>query len=508
MAGFLKPFIKLEAGEENAITSVTPAGIVINKIPAEIKPSMKRDRVSTTTTTGVTAPLLKSPKYMLQTSISNMPSSTTSLQWQSTLGDIKKGHLGTAISLPPNTIIKATTRPAAVGASSNSSSIGNGNNNMNAKQVLSNISAVASSIASTLTSSTTSNTPAVGSVASPVRQTFFIKREVPQRTMRGMTLNLIENNPMLHLGIQPDRLALLKRTICRTANVTHLDCCIALKKLRQNESFSLLGEYFEYSEADVESIFTRTLVKMARYLRHLIRWPDSKRYYERLKYLPLAYRRNLLHMQSLIECVETEVSETLNLGCSSYKFILCINTNCIISFISNAYRGDCDDLQLFEATNFKAAIPKYLTLCGEPGKSVPRTHSNKSRRAKVTSSTAMVDTDSLTDSADEDADLECSFPSEDRIPISKFDAQRLTGSLASMQTLKVVDGNLTSTRAPSIRVPTLNVHEPACRAQMRDMVDALRQFKMLAHCGIQQASLFSYLNEMLIVAAALNNLQR
>ncbi|KAH8358104.1 hypothetical protein KR084_002747 [Drosophila pseudotakahashii] len=483
-----KPFAKLEPG--NATVRITSGGIVLNKIP-----SMKR--VAPLTTTGATTttasagtvgyPVLKTPKYVIQPS----PSGSSGSQLQM-LGRKDSQSLGVAISsLPPNTIIKATTRPA---------------------QSAPLTPALVNSPPSTSSSSRNSihSTPTVAAdsrVSSAVRQAVFIKRELPQpqRSMRSLTLSLVEQAPLLHLGVAPEHLSLLKRHVCRSANVTHLDCCITLRKLRQNEPFALLAAHFELSESDAEDTFKRTLIKLARYLRPLIRWPDARHHNERFKHTPLDYRANLLHVRSLIECVETDVAIDLGLGSDTYKFIFCINTNgkhwlvkrtlsdfpCftgIISYVSSVFPGHCDDLQLFEASQFRDVIPKYLTLCAEPGKAVPR-----ARRSEID------------DSADEDDGQAAEEPKRS---LSKFEAQRLGGQLANQQSLNVVDGALTSKRALAVQLPTFKAQEPACRAQMRDMIDSLREFRILGHSAVQQKSLLGYLDEMIVVAAALCNLKR
>ncbi|KAH8258352.1 hypothetical protein KR038_009919, partial [Drosophila bunnanda] len=472
----------------NATIRVSAGGIVLNKIPAVIRPSMKR--AATVTTMGATgaasmttpagtvgqgmASLAKAPKYVIQATGSSAP------QWQARQD---AQGLGVAISsLPPNTIIKATTRQALVPP------IG-----------VSTLTSTTESLPSTpSTSRTTSvqNTPTVladSRVSSAVRQAVFIKRNLPlpQRSMRSLTLSLMEQSTMLHLGVAGEHLPLLKRLICRTANIAHLDCFITLRKLRQNEPFALLAQSFELSELDTEELFKRTLIKLARCLAPLIRWPDVRHHHERLKHTPLEYRANLLHLRSMIECVETDVAEDLRWdSSSSYKFILCFDTNGVISYVSSAYPGRCDDLQLFEASKFRDIIPKYLTLCAEPGKAVPRV-----RKAEPEY-----------DSGDE---LDYPLPPDGPKPsLSKFEAQQLGGKLANQQSLSVVDGALTSKRAPSIQLPTLRVQEQTCRAQMRDMIDNFREFRILGHSAIQKKSLLGYLDEMIIVAAALSNLKR
>lgn len=214
-------------------------------------------------------------------------------------------------SLPPNTIIQATSATAGGGNSGNSSST------------------IATAVPIIQSNGTTFSALNAQTGTTLVRRpTIYIKREVPKRTIRSVTLELIEKNPYVHLGVASNRLPLLKNIICTTANVSLLDLYVTLKKLRQNEDFALLAEYFEFSESEVQEIFARSVVKLARYLRFLVRWPDSKKYYDRHKNLPFAFRSKLSHVQSLIECVETEMQQPmLQIDCNNYKFILTISTN-------------------------------------------------------------------------------------------------------------------------------------------------------------------------------------
>ncbi|XP_073845960.1 cathelicidin-like antimicrobial protein isoform X2 [Musca autumnalis] len=430
----------------------------------------------------------KAPKYSLQT-IASAGTPLTSFQWQQTIGGgttTNKKQIGAAISsLPPNTIIKATS--------------------------IQNSNGTATRLTQNLTSS---------AVVSPVtsmqvrRPTFIIKRDIPERTIRTITLELIEKNPLVHLGIMPSRLPLLKNVICSTANVSLVDCYLTLKKLKQNEDFSLLGEYFEMSEGDVQHAFARTVVRLARYLRYLINWPDSKKYYERHKHLPFAYRQNLSHVQSLIECVEIDIAPgPLQIDCACYKFILSINTNGIISHVSDAFIGHNDDLTIFKASNFKDVIPKYLSLMADPGKAVrrkrkPKTARSQRQQIKIPTINNNGETDSTTDSADESADDLIHDESSQDGRLSKYTASRVAGELASNQSLTVVNKELTSRRVKNFSVPTMRVREPICRAQMRHMLDSLQEFRILQPLAIKESFVYQYINEVLVVCAALINLQR
>ncbi|XP_011197935.2 uncharacterized protein LOC105222349 isoform X1 [Bactrocera dorsalis] len=475
-----KPILKLEAG----------SNLIINKIPATIKPAiMKRSNTSSI------EPPFKSTKYSLQT-IASAGTPLTSFQWQQTIGGpggttitttpTKKQQIGATISsLPPSTIIQAS------GVAS-SSSINGG---------------IGTTI--TPTGNTFNAVTSQGTTLQVRRPTIVIKREFPKRSIRSVALELIEKNPYVHLGVLANRLPLLKNIICTTANITTTDCYLTLKKMRQNEEFSLLAEYFELSETEVQQIFARTVVKLARYLRLFVRWPESKKYYDRHKNLPFAFRSTLSHVQSLIECVETDMPRLMPNDCSNYKFIFSITPTGIISYISEAFVGHHDDLTIFNASDFQNSIPKYLSLVADPGKAIRR--KRKPKHPSISNSlpsSGNAETDSTTDSADESADDIEVDDSEDSQTLSRYAASRVAAELASHQTMNIVNSELTSRKVKDFTIPTMRVREPVCRQQIRHMINCLRDFKMLQPYAIQEPIIFQYLNEILIVASALTNMQR
>ncbi|XP_018796810.1 PREDICTED: uncharacterized protein LOC108973776 isoform X2 [Bactrocera latifrons] len=437
----------------------------------------------------------KSTKYSLQT-IASAGTPLTSFQWQQTIGGpggttitttpTKKQQIGATISsLPPSTIIQASGV-----ASSNSINGG---------------------IGTTITpaGNTFNAVTSQGTTLQVRRPTIVIKREFPKRSIRSVTLELIEKNPYVHLGVLANRLPLLKNIICTTANITTTDCYLTLKKMRQNEEFSLLAEYFELSETEVQQIFARTVVKLARYLRLFVRWPESKKYYDRHKNLPFPFRSTLSHVQSLIECVETDMPRLMPNDCSNYKFIFSITPTGIISYISEAFVGHHDDLTIFNASDFQNSIPKYLSLVADPGKAIRR--KRKPKHPSISNSlpsSGNAETDSTTDSADESADDIEVDDSEESQTLSRYAASRVAAELASHQTMNIVNSELTSRKVKDFTIPTMRVREPVCRQQIRHMINCLRDFKMLQPYAIQEPIIFQYLNEILIVASALTNMQR
>ncbi|XP_037950541.1 uncharacterized protein LOC119681427 isoform X2 [Teleopsis dalmanni] len=447
---------------------VSPS-LVINKLTPNVKTAVKRNN------SYETEPNEKVKKYSLQT-IASTGGPTTSLQWQQTIGgstptSLKKS-IGAAISsLPPNTIIQATA-----GSSKSESS------NKSASNVLQ------------------SNGVTTFHANGP-RPTVLIRRELPKRTIRSVTLEIIEKNPLTHIGVSADRLDLLKNVICVTANVSFIDCYITLKKLRQNEECSLLAEYFEMTETEIQQTFALNITRLARFMRFLVVYPNSKKYYDRHKNLPFQFRSDLSHVQSLIDLVETEIDCPELLSCNSYKYILSISPNGLICYVSDAFVGNFDDLTIFKSSTFHSCIPKYLSLVAVPGKGFRNRH--KSRKVNASEGK---DTDSNTDSAEESANNDTD--NEDGHKLSRFDAARIAANLVSHQTMSVENNNLVSCKARGYTIPTTRVSTPVCREQLRCVLNTLREFKMLQHHGIKEPLLYQYINESLLVAAALTNLQR
>uniref|UniRef100_A0A1A9ZMS6 DDE Tnp4 domain-containing protein n=1 Tax=Glossina pallidipes TaxID=7398 RepID=A0A1A9ZMS6_GLOPL len=466
------------------------SGLMINKIPAIIK----RSNMKRSLGTPIKVPI-KSRKYSLET-IASTGTPVTSFQWQQT----DNGGYGNP------------TTPMTLASLMNKEQFGPTMNSLTPYTVIKPEDTALQFVNNYMPSNAFNNQQSSLNVASQSDRgsNIYIEGDVSKRTIRTVTLELIEKNSYVHLGVHANRLSVLKNVVCTTANVSLVDCYITLKKLRLNEDFSLLAQYFEISEAEIQEIFVRCVIKLSKYLRLLIRWPDSKKCNNHYKDLPLAYRRNLSHVRSLVECVETEISpSTLQIDYHVYKYILSINTNSIISYISEAYVGYHDDLTVFQASNFKNIIPEYLSLVADPGKAIRRKRKPEISRSKPPTSVAG-ETDSTTDSADESSNgIMQSDENDVEHPVtSKYMASRIAGELASQQGLSVVNDELISKRVKNYSIPTMRVREPICRLQIRQMVDCLREFKVLQPMAIREPILYQTLNEILIVCAALTNLQK
>lgn len=99
------------------------------------------------------------------------------------------------------------------------------------------------------------------------------------------------------------------------------------------------------------------------------------------------------------------------------------------------------------------------------------------------------------------------YESVESLPLNKYIATRIAGELLPHKDLSVVNDEVVSKRMPNLKLSTMEVEEPVCRQQIREVIYALRSFKVLQRQAIMEPLLFQYLNEVLLVVAGLYNLQ-
>lgn len=326
------------------------------------------------------------------------------------------------------------------------------------------------------------------STSTPIsrRPTVFLKTPTPKpKTIRVLTIENIEKSPLLYVGLPKEQLNVLKTVISRLTDIPTMNLYLTLKKIRLNEDFNILSDDFEVEEGEAQKIFTFTVVKLAKYMKNLVRWPDSKKYYDRHKNLPIAFRSRLSHVQSLVECVDTEFQPRTmhphdlqldSLNCDKLKFLLALSPNGAISYVSDMFAANrfTNDLSVFKASDFDKIIPTYLSLVADPGKGV----------RKQRNSPEAIETE---DESDHIKATVCQPP--------------------SLSSMSVQNGHL-STTSKDYSVPTIQVGTNICRMQIRNLIYFLRDFKILQPYASLEPVVYQYFNEILVIIAGVTNLQR
>lgn len=320
------------------------------------------------------------------------------------------------------------------------------------------------------------------------RQAVFLKTQVQKpKSIRNLTIENIEKSPQLYIGLSKERLNVLKNVTSRLTDITTMDLYVTLKKIRLNEDFNILSDCFELEDGEVQKVFSTTVVKLAKYMKSLIRWPDYKKYYDRHKNLPIAFRSRLSYVQSLVECIDTDFQpKTLHphdiqldsMYCDKLKFLLAMSPNGVISYISDMFATNqlSNDLSVFKASNFDRNIPTYLSLVAEPGKAIRQISCKHNSQIHLD---------------EENADAKTEIVSQD----------------PSSNTIFVQNGKLSST-SRDFTVPTIQLPSNVCRMQIRNLIYYLRDFKILQPYASIEPIVYQYFNEILVIIAGVINLQR
>jgi hypothetical protein len=183
------------------------------------------------------------------------------------------------------------------------------------------------------------------------------------------TRKLLNWEPRIYLGILPERISFLtllsnKLSCDQDMFITAHDAvCLIFRKIRLNESFTILGYEFEISSREASRIFIRYAAFIADHMHEIIFWPkhDSLK-----RALPISFRKNYSKIQSIIDCFEVEIqkpSDPVNQaltwseyeGCNTLKYMVSVTPGGLISFVSTGYgEGTTDEVV--------ASQSKYLDL--------------------------------------------------------------------------------------------------------------------------------------------------
>lgn len=130
-----------------------------------------------------------------------------------------------------------------------------------------------------------------------------------RRSSLFRTRKLLNFEPRIYLGILPERTSFLtllsnKFSFDQDMFTAHDAVCLIFRKIRLNESFSILGYEFGISSRQASRIFNRHVAFIADHMQEIIFWPNR----DSLKRaLPISFRKNYSKIQSIIDCFEKEI---------------------------------------------------------------------------------------------------------------------------------------------------------------------------------------------------------
>lgn len=195
-----------------------------------------------------------------------------------------------------------------------------------------------------------------------------------QTEFRNIFIDKIERKPRMYLGVPIENLHVVDLLKNKTLSEKHF-IYLTLYKIRTNDSFEKIGDLFNLSKAYVSKIFKRHVIILSKLLKELITWPDKMSI---KKNLPISFRVTFSKVQSIIDCLEIEIEKPSSAKqqaltwseykkCNTVKYLISSTPDGLINFVSSGYGGRISDVNLFENCGFLDVLPENTVVMADRG---------------------------------------------------------------------------------------------------------------------------------------------
>lgn len=192
--------------------------------------------------------------------------------------------------------------------------------------------------------------------------------------MCSSMLTAIEKEPKMLLGLPKQSYHLIK-LLSDNIPLSTKHILITLKKIKLNESFSILALQFGYSQSTISRIFSTSIPLIAAKLKDLIVWPASSDIY---KNLPISFRCRYANVVSIIDCLEIQIEKPSNAvhqsltwsqykKCNTLKYLISCTPDGLINFISDGYGGRATDVMIVQDSNYLQFLPPNKAVMADRG---------------------------------------------------------------------------------------------------------------------------------------------
>lgn len=188
----------------------------------------------------------------------------------------------------------------------------------------------------------------------------FIQTDMPDYSWNNVeniqkrTGYLIEQKPLLYLGVSNDTLPILL-SMQELSNLSKLEIFIILKKLRLDSNLATLAEDFGIDVTTVKAILIRCIPFMAGVLKSLICWNVFDNAGE---LIPFTHRTNYSKIQSVIDVLVLETSRRR-------IYLISCSPQGRINFVSRGYTGPNVIQAILLASNFPNMISADAEVVGD-----------------------------------------------------------------------------------------------------------------------------------------------
>ncbi|CAH0721280.1 unnamed protein product, partial [Brenthis ino] len=178
--------------------------------------------------------------------------------------------------------------------------------------------------------------------------------------MCSCTLTAVEKNPKMLIGL-PKKSYYLIKLLSENIPLPTIDILITLKKIKLNESFSILALQFGYTQSKISRIFSKSIPLLSEKMKELIVWPTPTEISENL---PTYFRARHSNVVSIIDFLEIQIEKPTNaVNQSQYekrntlKYLISCTPDGLINFVSVGYSGGATSIMIVEKSGFLESLP-------------------------------------------------------------------------------------------------------------------------------------------------------
>ncbi|XP_063368828.1 uncharacterized protein LOC134657203 isoform X2 [Cydia amplana] len=200
------------------------------------------------------------------------------------------------------------------------------------------------------------------------------QQEHIEKRGREHLLKIIANKPKLFLGL-PKSFWWIINFIAQECSCLAFHIILTFFKLKNNDSFARMSEEFQMARSTIRLVFEKNVVVLSTYFQNCIYLPPLT---EIKKKLPLAFKIRYSNVQCIIDCFEIQIEKPSDpekqaqtwsqyKSCNTIKYLIGCTPAGYISFISQGYGGRTSDKAITEWSGFVDVLPLNAVIMADRG---------------------------------------------------------------------------------------------------------------------------------------------
>lgn len=162
----------------------------------------------------------------------------------------------------------------------------------------------------------------------------------------------------------------------KKTNLSECKVMLTLRKIRLNEEFQTLGDFFDIDRRTAGVYFTRSKRLFAKYLYKFLKYmrPQSIK-----RNMPLGFRRNYNQIGFILDCFEIQIEKPTLIptkqaqsyssykACNTVKYLACVTPDGLFCYVSRAYGGRTSDIAITTCSKFRKVLRKKFPVMADRG---------------------------------------------------------------------------------------------------------------------------------------------